>query len=379
MKDLMNPIQMVDLHSQYLRIKPEMDAAIQRVLDSSAFIQGTPVTDFEDKLSQYTGSKYVISCGNGTDALTAALMALGIGPGDEIITTPFTFVATVEAVALVGARPVFADVCEGTFMLDVERLERAITPKTKAIIPVHLYGQCVDMEILLKISKQHNISVIEDACQAVGTEYTFPDGQVKQAGTMGDIGCLSFFPSKNLGCYGDGGALLTQDATLAERLRMICRHGSKERYRHEIIGLNSRLDTLQAAILNVKLNHLDEYIVARQKAATYYQQALCDIDWISLPKSAPHSTHTYHQFTVRVRNGKRDALKQFLGDNGIPSMIYYPVPAHLQPAYACLNYREGDFPTAEQLCKEVLSLPMHTELTDAQLEHICLTIKNFPL
>lgn len=373
------PIRMVDLRSQYLRIKPEMDAAIQRVLDSSAFIQGTPVTEFEYKLAQYTGSKYVISCGNGTDALTAALMALGIGQGDEVITTPFTFIATVEAIALVGATPVFVDVREETFMLDTDQLENAITPRTKAVIPVHLYGQCADMESILRIAKEHNISVIEDACQAIGTEYTFPDGSVKQAGTMGDIGCLSFFPSKNLGCYGDGGALLTQNTALAERLRMICRHGSQERYRHEIIGLNSRLDTLQAAILNVKLDHLDEYIAARQKAATCYQKTLCDIEWLSLPTTAPHSTHTYHQFTARVKNGRRDALKQYLSDNGIPSMVYYPVPAHQQPAYACLNYREGDFPVAEQLCKEVLSLPMHTELTDTQLEHICLTIKNFLL
>lgn len=372
------PIRMVDLRSQYLRIKPELDAAIQRVLDSSAFIQGTPVAEFEDNLAQYTGSKYVISCGNGTDALTAALMALGIGQGDEVVTTPFTFIATVEAIALMGATPVFVDVCEETFMLDADQLERAITPRTKAIIPIHLYGQCAEMGSILRIAKQHNISVIEDACQAIGTEYTFPDGNVKQAGTMGDIGCLSFFPSKNLGCYGDGGALMTQDAALAERLRMICRHGSKERYRHDIIGINSRLDTLQAAVLNVKLNHLDEYIAARQEAAKYYHQALCNIEWITLPKNAPHSTHTCHQFTVKVKNGQRDALKQFLADNGIPSMIYYPVPAHRQPAYACLNYCEGDFPVAEQLCNEVLSLPMHTELTNAQLEHICHTIKNFP-
>lgn len=375
----MNPIQMVDLKSQYLRIKPEMDAAIQHVLDSTAFIQGAPVVDFEQHLSQYTGSKYVISCGNGTDALTIALMALGVGPGDEVVTVPFTFIATVEAIALTGATPVFADICEESFVMDVSKLEAVITPKTKAIIPVHLYGQCADMESVLKIAKRHNISVIEDACQAIGTEYTFSDGTVKQAGTMGDIGCLSFFPSKNLGCYGDGGALMTQNDELAERLRAICRHGSKQRYHHDMIGLNSRLDTLQAAILNVKLNHLDEYIAARQKTATFYHQALCDVDWIELPSSAPHSSHTYHQFTIKVKNGKRDALKQFLSDHEIPSMFYYPVPAHLQPAYRHLSNKEGDFPISERSCREVLSLPMHTELSEEQLQYICQTIKNFPL
>jgi dTDP-4-amino-4,6-dideoxygalactose transaminase len=379
MNEKMNPIQMVDLKSQYLRIKPEMDAAIQHVLDSTAFIQGSPVTDFEQHLSQYTGSEHVISCANGTDALTIALMALGVGPGDEVITVPFTFIATVEAIALTGAKPVFADICEESFLMDISKLEAVITQKTKAIIPVHLYGQCADMECILKIAKRHNISVIEDACQAIGTEYTFSDGTVKEAGTMGDVGCLSFFPSKNLGCYGDGGALMTQNDDLAERLRAICRHGSKQRYHHDMIGLNSRLDTLQAAILDVKLNHLCEYIAARQKAATFYQQALCDVDWLELPSSAPHSSHTYHQFTVKVKNGKRDALKQFLSDHGIPSMVYYPVPAHLQPAYRHLSYKEGDFPISERCCREVLSLPMHTELSEEQLQYICQTIKNFPL
>jgi len=370
---------MVDLKSQYLRIKPEVDAGLQYVLDSTAFIQGKPVKEFEESLSQYTGSKHVISCGNGTDALTAALMALEIGPGDEVVTTPFTFIATVEAIALVGAKPVFVDVCEETFTLDANRLESAITPKSKAIIPVHLYGQCAYMEPILNIANKHNIHVIEDACQAIGTDYHFADGNTKQAGTMGNIGCLSFFPSKNLGCFGDGGALMTDDADLAGKLRSICRHGSTERYHHERIGLNSRLDTLQAAILTVKLDHLREYIDARREAATYYHSALSDLDWLSLPASSPYSTHTYHQFTVSVKNGRRDALKQHLADKGIPSAIYYPVPAHLQSAYAFLNHHKGDFPVAEKLCEEVLSLPMHSELTEEQLEYICLTIKNFPL
>ena len=374
-----NPTPFVDLKKQYLRIKPEVDAAIQRVLDSTYFIQGNEVADFEHDLALYTGSKHVITCGNGTDALLAALLALGIGPGDEIITVPFTFIATVEAIALTGATPVFIDVCPESFNMDVLSLEQVISPKTKAIIPVHLFGQCANMEPLLRIAKEHNIHVIEDACQAIGSKYTFSDGSVKQAGTMGDIGCTSFFPSKTLGCFGDGGALMTDNDTLAEKLRAICRHGSKERYHHQYIGLNSRLDTLQAAILKVKLTHLNEYIVARENAATCYYNTLSEMDWLDLPTKVPYSTHTFHQFTLKVKNGKRDALKSHLAENGIPSMIYYPIPAHLQPAYHSLGYKEGDFPVSEQLCKSVLSLPMHTELNDEQLQYICQTIVNCPL
>ena len=375
----MNPIQMVDLKSQYLRIKPEIDAAIQRVLDSTAFIQGSPVFVFEQQLAQYAGSKYVVSCGNGTDALLAALISLGIGEGDEVIISAFTFIAAVEVIALLGATPVFVDVCEDSFNVDVNALEKAVTPKTKVILPVHLYGQCADMELILKIAKKHNIKVIEDACQAVGTTYTFSDGTMKQAGTMGDVGCLSFFPSKNLGCYGDGGAMMTQDADLSERLRAICKHGSKEKYHHQLVGLNSRLDTLQAAILMAKLPHLDDFIAARGFAAQYYYEALKGLDWIELPVIKENTTHTFHQFTLRVKEGRRDALKQYLAAKSIPSMIYYPVPAHLQPAYQYLNYKEGDFPVAEQLCREVLSLPMHTELSENQLQYICKTIVDCPL
>lgn len=375
----MNPIQMVDLKSQYLRIKPEIDAAIQRVLDSTAFIQGSPVFDFEQQLVQYAGSKCVVSCGNGTDALLAALMSLGIGEGDEVVVPAFTFIAAVEVIALLGATPVFVDVCEDSFNVDVNALEKAVTPKTKALIPVHLYGQCADMEFILKIAKKHNIKVIEDACQAVGATYTFSDGTMKQAGTMGDVGCLSFFPSKNLGCYGDGGAMMTQDADLSERLRAICKHGSKEKYHHQLVGLNSRLDTLQAAILMAKLPHLDDFIAARGFAAQYYYEALKGLDWIELPVIKENTTHTFHQFTLKVKEGRRDALKQYLAEKGIPSMIYYPVPAHLQPAYQYLNYKEGDFPVAEQLCREVLSLPMHTELSENQLQYICKTIVDCPL
>lgn len=375
----MNPIQMVDLKSQYLRIKPEIDAAVQHVLDSTAFIQGSPVFDFEQQLAQYTGSKYVVSCGNGTDALLVALMALGIGKGDEVVVPAFTFIAAVEVVALLGATPVLVDVCDDSFNMDVHALEKAITPKTKALIPVHLYGQCADMEPILDIAKKHNIKVVEDACQAVGATYTFSDGTMKQAGTMGDVGCLSFFPSKNLGCYGDGGAMMTQDEDLSERLRAICKHGSKEKYHHQLVGFNSRLDTLQAAILQVKLRHLDDFIAARRFAVEYYYEALKGLDWIELPVIKENTTHTFHQFTLKMKEGKRDVLKQYLAEKGIPSMIYYPFPAHLQPAYQYLHYEEGDFPVAEQLCREVLSLPMHTELSENQLQYICKTIVDCPL
>jgi dTDP-4-amino-4,6-dideoxygalactose transaminase len=376
---MMTPIQMVDLKQQYLRLKPEIDAAIQSVLDSTAFIQGSPVREFEENLSQYTGYKHVVSCGSGTDALLAALMALGIGADDEVITVPFTFIATVEAIALLGAKPVFMDVCADSFNMDVHQLEAAITPKTKAIIPVHLYGQCADMEQILDIAKKHNISVIEDACQALGAVYTFSDGTKKQAGTMGTIGCTSFFPSKNLGGYGDGGALITDDDSLAEKLRAICRHGSKERYHHQYIGLNSRLDTLQAAILQVKLQHLDEFIEARQRAALYYEAELPRIPQLTLPFHSEYSTHTFHQFTIKVNAQSRDDMRKYLSDKQIPTAIYYPVPAHLQPAYQYLNYREGDFPVSERLCREVLSLPIHTEMTTEQLQFITQTIVNCPL
>ena len=375
----MNPIQMVDLKSQYQRIKPEVDAAIQHVLDSTAFIQGFPVREFEQQLSQYVGSKFVVSCGNGTDALLVSLMALEIGPGDEVVTVPFTFVASVEAIALLGAKPVFVDVSEDTFTMDVSLLESAISPKTKAIIPVHLYGQCADMEPILDIAKRHNIKVIEDACQAIGTPYVFSDGATGKAGAMGDVGCLSFFPSKNLGCYGDGGAMMTDDEALAERLRAICRHGSEVKYHHDYVGVNSRLDTLQAAVLQVKLRHLEEYIAKRRAAADYYFESLKEVSWLQLPDIKNNTHHTFHQFTVKVKDGKRDALKQYLSEKGIPSMVYYPIPAHLQPAYHSLGYQEGDFPVSEQLCKEVLSLPIHTELTEDQLQYICETIVNRPL
>ena len=372
-------IQMVDLKQQYLRLKPEIDAAVQRVLDSTAFIQGSSVYKFEEQLAQYTGSKHVVSCGNGTDALLAALMSLGVGTGDEVITVPFTFIATVEAIAFLGAKPVFVDVCADDFNMDIRQLEQAITPRSKAIVPVHLYGQCANMGPILDIANKHNISIIEDACQALGAVYTCSDGTEKKAGTIGTIGCTSFFPSKNLGGYGDGGALMTDNDALAEKLRAICRHGSKERYHHQYIGLNSRLDTLQAAILQVKLQHLDDFIAARQQAADFYTHALSEVKGLVLPQRVPYSTHTYHQFTIKVDANRRDALRKYLSDKQIPTAVYYPIPAHLQAAYQYLNYREGDFPVSEQLCKEVLSLPMHTEMTTEQLQFITETIVNCPL
>ena len=372
-------IQMVDLKQQYLRLKPEIDAAVQRVLDSTAFIQGSSVYKFEEQLAQYTGSKHVVSCGNGTDALLAALMSLGVGTGDEVITVPFTFIATVEAIAFLGAKPVFVDVCADDFNMDIRQLEQAITPKSKAIVPVHLYGQCANMGPILDIANKHNISIIEDACQALGAVYTCSDGTEKKAGTIGTIGCTSFFPSKNLGGYGDGGALMTDNDALAEKLRAICRHGSKERYHHQYIGLNSRLDTLQAAILQVKLQHLDDFIAARQQAADFYTHSLSEVKGLVLPQRVPYSTHTYHQFTIKVDANRRDALRKYLSDKQIPTAVYYPIPAHLQAAYQYLNYREGDFPVSEQLCKEVLSLPMHTEMTTEQLQFITETIVNCPL
>ena len=375
----MKPIQMVDLKSQYDKIKTAVDEGIQQVIDTTSFVKGGKVNEFQAALEQYLGVKHVIPTGNGTDALQIALMGLGLKPGDEVITPTFTFIATAEVVALLGLTPVVVDVDEKTFNMDLKAVERAITPKTKAIVPVHLFGQCADMEPILKIAKQHNIKVIEDACQAIGTEYTFSDGTVKQAGTIGDIGCLSFFPSKNLGCYGDGGALMTQDADLAEKLRAICRHGSKEKYHHQRVGFNSRLDTLQAAVLQVKLRHLEEFIAKRKAAAQYYFEALKDVDWVELPDIKQNTTHTFHQFTLKVKEGKRDVLKQYLTEKSIPSMIYYPVPAHLQPAYRYLGYQEGDFPVTERLCREVLSLPMHTELSENQLQYICETIVNSPL
>ena len=366
----MIPIQMVDLQRQYRKIKPEMDAAIQAVIDSAAFVKGAQVEHFARHLEAYTGARHVIPVANGTEALQIALMALGLKPGDEVITPTFTFIATAEVVALLGLTPVVVDVDWGTMNMSVEAVRKAITPKTKAIVPVHLFGQCADIEPLLDLAREHNLYVVEDAAQAIGARYTFSDGRTAQAGTMGNIGCTSFFPSKNLGCYGDGGALFTDDDELAQKIRVIANHGMTIRYHHDLIGVNSRLDTIQAAVLDTKLPHLDEYIAARQRAADYYDRAFAGCDKILVPERSQHSTHVFHQYTLRIVGADRDAVRESLTQAGVPAMIYYPIPLHLQKAYQDPRYKQGDFPVAERLAACVLSLPMHTELDDEQLAFI---------
>lgn len=362
---------MLELHAQYLKIKAEVDAALSEVIDGSAFVNGAVVRRFEEALARYLGCKHVVACGNGTDALQISFLSLGLQPGDEVITTPFTFIATAEAAALFGIRPVFVDVDADTFNMDVSQVERAMTDRTRAILPVHLFGQCAEMEPLLEIARRRHISIIEDACQAIGAEYAFSDGKRRRAGTMGDLGCTSFFPSKNLGCFGDGGALFTNDDELAARARRIANHGASVKYHHEQLGMNSRLDSLQAAVLEVKLRHLDEYTKARQTAAACYDRLLADCPGIVTPKRSVNSTHVYHQYTMKVPAGARDRLRTHLQETGIASAIYYPVPLHLQPAFAHLGYRRGDFPVAEKLADSVLSLPMHTELMEEQQKKIC--------
>jgi dTDP-4-amino-4,6-dideoxygalactose transaminase len=366
----MKKIQMVDLQSQYAKIKQDIDTGIQEVIQSAAFIKGQKVTDFQAHLEAYTGARHVINVGNGTDALQIALMALGLRPGDEVITPTFTFIATAEVVALLGLTPVVVDVNWETMNMDIDAVRRAITPRTKAIVPVHLFGQCADMEPLMALAKEHNLFIVEDACQAIGARYTFSNGETKQAGTIGHIGCTSFFPSKNLGCYGDGGAIFTNDDELAAKMRAIANHGMVIRYHHDMIGVNSRLDSIQAAVLDAKLPHLDEYIEARQKAAAYYDQAFSGNDKLLIPGRQEHSTHVFHQYTLRVVGADRDKLRDGLAERGIPAMIYYPVPLHQQKAYIDPRYKDGDFPIAERLAACVLSLPMHTELDEEQLAFI---------
>ena len=363
-------IPMVDLKTQYNRVKNEIDQAILNVVENTAFINGPAVKEFQIGLEQYMGVKHVIPCANGTDALQIAMMALDLKPGDEVITTSFTFVATVEVIALLQLVPVLVDALPGTYNIDPVALEKAITPKTKAIVPVHLFGQCADMESIMAIANKHSLYVIEDNCQAIGAYYTFSDGTRKQAGTMGNVGTTSFFPSKNLGCYGDGGAMFTNDDTLAEKLRMISNHGMKVRYYHDSIGVNSRLDTIQAAVLNVKLAHLDTYIANRQRAAAYYDKAFANHPNITIPARDPKSTHVFHQYTLVLNGVDRSALQAKLQEKGISSMVYYPVPMHMQKAYMDDRYKEGDFPVTETLSHNVMSLPMHTELTEEQLAYI---------
>lgn len=363
-------IPMVDLKTQYNHVKNEIDRAILDVVENTTFINGPAVKEFQSDLEKYMGVKHVIPCANGTDALQIAMMALDLKPGDEVITTSFTFVATVEVIALLQLTPVLVDALPGTYNIDPEAMEKAITPKTKAIVPVHLFGQIADMESIMSIAKKHNLAVIEDNCQAIGAYYTFNDGTRKQAGTMGDIGTTSFFPSKNLGCYGDGGAMFTNDDTLAEKLRMISNHGMRVRYYHDSIGVNSRLDTIQAAVLKVKLAHLNDYIANRQSAAAYYDQAFANHPKLTIPGREPKSTHVFHQYTMVLHGVDRSALQAKLQEKGISSMVYYPVPMHMQKAYTDSRYKEGDFPVTEELSRNVISLPMHTELTEDQLVYI---------
>lgn len=368
---------MVDLKGQYEKIREEINAGIQEVLDTTTFIKGGKVVEFQHELEQYLGVKHVIPVGNGTDALQIALMALGLKPGDEVITPTFTFIATAEVVALLGLTPVVVDVDFDTFNISVESLKKAITPRTKAIVPVHLFGQNADMEAILQLAEEYNLYVVEDACQSIGSVYTFSDGRPVRSGCMGDIGCTSFFPSKNLGCYGDGGAIFTNNDELAEQMRAIANHGMTVRYYHDRVGVNSRLDSIQASILQVKLKNLDDYITARQKVADYYDEAFGANEKLIIPARTSRSTHVFHQYTLKLNGVDRKGLQAYLADKGIPTMIYYPVPLHLQKAYQDVRYKAGDFPVAERLCDCVLSLPMHTELTEEQLEHITKSVLEF--
>lgn len=373
----MKKIQMVDLQTQYQNIKNEIDRSIQAVIDAATFIKGPAVQSFQEHLQSYTGAKHVIPVGNGTDALQIALMALGLKPGDEVITPTFTFIATAEVVALLGLKPVVVDVDWDTMNISVDAIKAAITPKTKVIVPVHLFGQCANMDAIMSIAQEHHLYVVEDACQAIGATYTSCNGDTKQAATIGHIGCTSFFPSKNLGCYGDGGAIFTNNDELATKMRAIANHGMVVRYHHDQVGVNSRLDSIQAAILDVKLPHLNEYILARQQAAAFYDNAFANNPHILIPHRDQQSTHVFHQYTLRLIDVDREALREALAQKGIPSMIYYPIPLHMQKAYQDSRYKIGDFPVAEQLASCVLSLPMHTELDKEQLIFITETVLDF--
>ena len=363
-------LQMVDLKGQYQKIKTEVDAAIQNVIDNTAFINGPAVKEFQADLEKYLNVKNVIPCANGTDALQIAMMALGLKPGDEVITASHTYVATAEVIGLLGLTPVLVEVHPDTFCINVAAIEKAITPKTKAIVPVHLYGQCADMEPILALAKKHNLFVIEDVAQAIGAEYTFSDGKKHKAGTMGNVGCTSFFPSKNLGCYGDGGAIYTNDDELAQKLRMTAHHGQSVQYVHDIVGVNSRLDTIQAAILKIKLKHLDEYSAARNKAAAYYDKAFANNPKLKIPARSKNSTHVFHQYTLQLVGVDRNKIREQLAAKDIPSMIYYPIPVHKQKAYQSNRHTSANFPITEQLATCVLSLPMHTELDEETLKYI---------
>ncbi|MDF2449230.1 MAG: putative PLP-dependent enzyme involved in cell wall biosis [Bacteroidota bacterium] len=361
---------MVDLKGQYEKIKTEVDAGIQEVLNSTTFINGPAVKEFQSELEKYLNVKHVIPCANGTDALQIAMMALNLKPGDEVITANFTYVATAEVIGLLGLTPVLVDVYPDTFDINIEAIEKAITPKTKAIVPVHLFGQCADMERIMELAKKHNLYVIEDVAQAIGADYTFSNGTKAKAGTIGTIGCTSFFPSKNLGCYGDGGAIYTNNDDLAKKLRTVANHGQTVQYVHDVLGVNSRLDSIQAVVLKAKLKHLDEYASARNRAAAYYDNAFANHPKIKTPVRAKNSTHVFHQYTLQLNGVDRTQLREQLGERGIPAMIYYPIPLHEQNAYKSERYKKGDFPVTEKLCATVLSLPMHTEMDEDTLKYI---------
>jgi UDP-2-acetamido-2-deoxy-ribo-hexuluronate aminotransferase len=373
----MRPIQMVDTKTQYQKIKPEVDAAIMAVLDSSVFIGGKVVNTFAENLAQYHNSKHCIPCGNGTDALQIAMMALGLEPGDEVITPSFTYIATVEVAALLRLKPVFVEVDAKTFCIDPAAIEKAITPKTKAIIPVHLYGHAANMEAIMKIAAAHNLFVIEDNAQGIGNDFTFSDGTVKKTGSIGHIGCTSFYPSKNLGAFGDGGAMFTNDDELANKLKMIASHGQSKRYYHDVVGCNSRLDAVQAAILDIKLTHLDEYIAARRKAAHFYDNAFADNKKIIVPFRDAANNHVFHQYTLLLDGVNRDELHQHLADNNTPSMIYYPVPAHRQKMFDAFGGSNFNLPVTDWLTERVISLPIHTELDSEQQQFIVKKVLEF--
>lgn len=373
----MDKIQMVDLHRQYLRLRPELDLAMQEVMDTCAFINGPQVQRFASHLSSCLDVPYVIPCGNGTDALQIALMALDLKPGDEVIVPAFTYVAAAEVVSLLGLIPVWVDVDEKTFNINPWMIESAISPKTRAIVVVHLFGQCCDMEKIRQIAEQNHLYVVEDNAQSLGAEVLFSDGTRRNAGTIAHIGTTSFFPSKPLACYGDGGAVMTSDDRLAERIRMIANHGQLQKYHHKIIGCNSRLDTLQAAVLDVKLPHLEEFTVARQQVAKRYDEAFDQDSRWQIPCKAPYSTHVYHQYTLQVADGKRDDLQQYLKEKGIPSMVYYPLPLHKQAAFYCFSRIGSVLSVSEKLVQSVLSLPIHTEMTDEEVDYIIETVRNY--
>jgi len=381
----MKKIQMVDLKGQYTGIKDVVNPSIQEVIETTAFINGPKVHQFQKNLETYLNVKHVIPCANGTDALQIAMMGLGLKPGDEVITADFTFAATVEVIALLQLTPVLVDVNEDDFNINIEAIKKAITPKTKAIVPVHLFGQCANMEAIKEIAKAHNLFVIEDNAQAIGANYKYQNGNKVKAGTIGNVGATSFFPSKNLGCYGDGGAIFTNDDNLAHTIRGIVNHGMYERYHHDVVGVNSRLDSIQAAVLDTKLPHLDNYNKARQNAARKYNNAFEPIENIITPKTVNScdgicdtcDCHVFHQYTLKIKNSDRDALVKHLNDNDIPCGVYYPIPLHNQKAYADKRYNENDFKVTNQLVKEVISLPMHTELDDEQIEFITSTIIEF--